>query len=93
MPDESLSAEQHRFVGQTLKEQNKVLRRAPARSGAVNENVRWTFESEQKWGWRPLIRGCRHSDWGLRQLDFEEIRNDGPTNPLALSNIDSSDRR
>ncbi len=37
-----------------LKEQNEFCDEPPARSGAVNENVRWTFESEQKWGWRPL---------------------------------------
>ena len=41
-------------------------------------------------GWRPLIRGCRHSDWGLRQWDFEEILNGGSTNSLILSNINSS---
>ena len=49
-----------------MKEQDKVLRRAPGegangvapleKSGAVYENVRWTFESEQG----------RYSDWGLR---------------------------
>ena len=53
------------------------------KSGAVYENVRWTFESEQG----------RHSDWGLKQMDFEEILNDCSTNFLVLSNINSSNRR
>ena len=43
-----------------------------------------------EWGWRPLKRGCRHSDWGLKQSDFEEIRNDGSMNSLVLNNINSS---
>ena len=30
------------------------------KSGAVYENVRWTFESEQG----------RYSDWGLRRMGF-----------------------
>ena len=40
----------------TAEEQDEVLRRAP---GKGDER-----------GWRPLIRGCRHSDWGLRQRGF-----------------------
>ena len=35
-----------------MKEQDNVLRRAPGEGG--------------EWGWRPLKRGCRYSDWGLR---------------------------
>ena len=41
-------------------------------------------------GWCPFVRGCRHSDWGLRKLDFREILNDGSTNSLILSNTNSA---
>ena len=64
------------FIELPLRSRTKVLRRAPG-EGANG-------------GWRPLKRGCRHSDWGLRKLDFEEILNDGSTNSLVLNNINSS---
>ena len=38
----------------------------------------------------PLNKGLSRSDWGLRQTDFEEILNDGSTNSLGLSIINSS---
>ena len=38
----------------------------------------------------PLDKGLSRSDWGLRQMDFEEIHNDSSTNSLVLSIIDSS---
>ena len=50
------------------------------KSRTFYENVQWTFESEQG----------RYSDWGLRNLDFEEIHNDCSTNSLVLNNINSS---
>ena len=64
-----------------LRSRTGVLRRAPRRGG--------------EWGWCPLKRGCRHSDWGLKQMDFEEILNeeilnDCSTNFLVLNNINSS---
>ena len=79
-----------KIVELPLGSRTEVLRRAPG-EGAVGvapleksrtfyENVRWTFESEQG----------RHSDWGLRNLDFEEILNDCSTNSLVLNNINSS---
>ena len=61
----------------TVRSRTKVLRRAPG-------------EGDER-GWRPLERGCRHSDWGLRQGDFEEIHNGSSTNILVLNNINSSD--
>ena len=41
----------------------------------------------------PLDKGLSRSDWGLRQMDFEEILNDGSTNSLEVSIISSSNRR
>ena len=38
----------------------------------------------------PLSKGLLRSNWGLRQRDFAEILNDGSTNPLVLSIINSS---
>ena len=35
----------------------------------------------------PLNKGLSQSDWGLRQMDFEEILNDSSTNLLVLSKI------
>ena len=40
----------------------------------------------------PLDKGLSRSDWGLRQMDFEEILNDGSTNSLGASIINSSNR-
>ena len=34
-------------------------------------------------------KGLSRSDWGLRQLDFEEILNDGSTNSLGASIINT----
>ena len=59
-----------------LRSRTGVLRRAPGEG--------------DEWGWCPLKRGCRHSDWGLKQMDFEEILNDCSTNFLVLNNINSS---
>ena len=50
------------------------------KSRTFYENVRRTFESKQG----------RHSDWGLRNLDFVEIHNDSSTNSLVLNSINSS---
>ena len=63
--------------GRTFEEQDGCPATSPRRGG--------------EWGWRPLKRGCRHSDWGLKQTDFEEILNDCSTNFLVLNNINSSD--
>ena len=35
----------------------------------------------------PLDKGLSRSDWGLRQMDFEEILNGGSTNSLGQSKI------
>ena len=60
-------------------------------SRAVYANVRWTFESEQQRRVTPLSKGLSRSDWGLRQMDFEEILNDSPTDSLVLSKTNPSD--
>ena len=39
----------------------------------------------------PLSKGLSRSDWGLRQMDFEEILNDSPTDSLVLSKTNPSD--
>ena len=39
----------------------------------------------------PLDKGLSRSDWGLRQMDFEEILNDGSTDSPGLSKINPSD--
>ena len=43
-----------KFIELPLRSRTKFCDGPPARSGAFHENVRWTFESEQIWGWRPL---------------------------------------
>ena len=64
------------FIGQPLKEQDLSCDSPPGEGG-----IRWAT---------PLNKGLSRSDWGLRQMDFEEILNDGSTNSLGASIINSS---
>ena len=64
------------FLGQPLKEQDLSCDSPRGEGG-----LRWVT---------PLNKGLSQSDWGLRQTDFEEILNDGSTNSLGLSIINSS---
>ena len=64
------------FSSNTVEEQTFSLRRTPGEGEAKRVT--------------PLSKGLSRSDWGLRQRDFEEILNDGSTNPLVLSIINLS---
>ena len=60
------------FIGQPLLEQDLSCDSPP-------------YVGKRKEGDAPF-KGLSQSDWGLRQMDFEEILNDGSTNSLGASN-------
>ena len=74
----------------TAWEQTLSLRRTPGEGRERFMRMSGGHSKASRKRVTPLNKGLLRSNWGLRQRDFAEILNDGSTNPLVLSIINSS---